>query len=311
MTDYIPAILTLGGGLLAFFFAKSGEKNKVNGVGWIMATLLVAGGVLGIYVIYAKNRAAERTAAETRQQADKAAVIAGKQSALIMTLIGNFDLMQRVTQMRLEFEFPTKEQGEPPAIAAGFTGPFPRLPNGVVGRFELRIWDFAEAKATFRSDADRIVLTDLATGSNYTLTNERIVPPDRLPETGPVWAASAAEEAPGFTYALGLPVDSQLRRVLYGIVREETLGYIGFPVGSLDAAQLKRIEEGFAANPPALVFGISEPDTGGPCTSNIHIPLRLVRASAPVMLDDKPHDAFELRMTPAGFWPDPCNPGGP
>jgi hypothetical protein len=52
VTDYIPALISLVGGMLAFFFAKSGERNKVGGIGWIMAVLLVGGGVLGLWVLH-------------------------------------------------------------------------------------------------------------------------------------------------------------------------------------------------------------------------------------------------------------------
>jgi hypothetical protein len=311
VTDYIPALISLAGGLLAFFFAKSGERNKVSGKGWVMAALLVVGGVLGLYVIHAKNVAADEARTAAAEEADKAAVFAAKQSALVMTLIGDFELKQTIPSLNLIFEQPFDEAGKVQAVP-GFTGPFPDLRDDVVGHFEISIGD-SYYSASFRSEGPgKIALSSQEGGPVAVFGREGVemrgqTADDQLS----LW--SAGPEPPsdassgGFAYTLALPADVQLRRLLYGIVAPPSLGMVRFRKGELTEDELKRIEQGLNLNPPLLALYIAEAAGGEPCDSYVHVPLRFVRAKEPLTVDGVAYDVFDLKLTPNGFTPDPCN----
>jgi hypothetical protein len=311
MTDYLPALISLIAGVLAFFFAKTGERNKVSGVGWAMAALLVGGGLFGLYVLFEKQSAAAEAKVVAAQQADKAAVAAAKQSALVMTLVGDFDLKQVIPDVTLLFEFPYVDDANP-AIVDGFVGPFPALGADVVGRFDFVIGDVASSSFELRSGGpDHLLLSREGSVETYDLSNTGVTlrgPQPRHDEdqAQPAggWAAGPEPAPSGFTYHLISPANTQLRRLLYAIVSQEPLGYVRFPRGAFGEAGLERIERGFAANPPMLAFFIPETEAGEPCNSYVHIPLRFVRS---VTDAESEFDTFELRLTPAGFVPDPCN----
>jgi hypothetical protein len=306
VTDYIPALISLAGGLLAFFFAKSGERNKVSGKGWVMAALLVVGGVLGLYVIYAKNVSAEQSRTAAAAEADKAAVFAAKQSALVMTLIGDFDLKQTIPSLNLLFEHSYGAAGKP-TIAPGFTGPLPRLPEGVVGIFELSIGDSYYSAGFRNAGPGGIALTPQG-GTAVRITDEGVEAPDpAAAEQGPRWSAGPEPAPSGFVYDLPLEVNVQLRRLLYSIVAQDSLGALRFRAGKLGEDQLQAIADVLNANSPMLAFYIAETAGGEQCDSYVHVPLRFVRAKERLVIHDVSYDVFDLKLTPNGFTPDPCN----
>uniref|UniRef100_UPI0015752D03 hypothetical protein n=1 Tax=Sphingomonas bacterium TaxID=1895847 RepID=UPI0015752D03 len=45
---YLAAGLTLLSGIVGFFWARGGERNRVGGIGWAALALLVTGGVVTI-----------------------------------------------------------------------------------------------------------------------------------------------------------------------------------------------------------------------------------------------------------------------
>lgn len=306
MMDYVPALISMVGGVLAFFFAKSGERNKVGGIGWIMAALLVGGGVLGLYVLREKDRAAMEASLIAEQEADKAAVAAAKQSALVMTLVGNFDLKQTIPSMNLLFEYPYDDEGNP-MIPAGFSGPLPQLPEKVVGYLDLSIGDTFYSASFSNDGSGRIALREQDGETVSIFTNDGVETQGGNEEEDAPWGAGPEPAPFGFTYSRTLPVNTQLRRLLYGIVAQESLGTLRFRKGALDEKALGDIEEGLAANPPMLAFYIPEVEGGEQCDSYVHAPLRFVRLKDGLIIEDVAYDAFELKLTPNGFAPDPCN----
>jgi hypothetical protein len=221
-----------------------------------------------------------------------------------MTLVGGFDLKQIIHSVNFLFEHPYDDDGQP-RVSPGFTGPLPHLPANIVGHLQLFIGDDAFV-TEFRSDGPgRIVLID---ESASVLTNQGVARQGtNSEEIGGPWFAGPEPAPYPFTYGVALPTNMQLRRLIYKIVAQEELGSFRVRKGSLSEAQLEQIQRGFDANPPMIAFHIPESEVGEPCESYVHAPLRFVRSKEPVVIDEIAYDSFEVRLTAAGFAPDPCN----
>jgi len=141
---YIAAAITMAAGIFGFFWAKSGEKNQVGGIGWAALILIVASGAIAVIQTYSqagKARQASRDAAAAARKADELSEELRRaqfmSSAALLTLVNGFDLSRQVGAANFLFEVPLR--GERPAEPAGFIGPFPELPAGGSAELLLHI----------------------------------------------------------------------------------------------------------------------------------------------------------------------------
>lgn len=120
------------------------------------------------------------------------------------------------------------------------------------------------------------------------------------------WFAQPEPAPSGFVYGVTLPTEIQLRRLIYNVTARPSLGTVTIPISRLDPGQIDQIKAGFADYPPMLAFFIAETEDSEPCDSYVHIPLRVVPTLAEA-IDGVDVLSFEIRLTPQGFTPDPCN----
>lgn len=305
-------MISVLGGILAFFFAKDGERNNVSGIGWFMAALLVGGGGVSMYVIYEKGVAAETAEAEALKQANQAAIAANIQSSMILTLVGDFNPAQTIEYEFLYFEFEFNDNDEIDKSPDGFIGPFPKLAEGQHGYMFVDFGGFSRRDFQFTTLGGKVMISDGEAGSILSSDMSEDQGAQNIARQQTIWSAGLDPAyklgVGGYVYSVALPIHLQLRRLIYQFAVEKSFGHVRFPKNQLTTAQLDMIERGFAKLAPTLVFFVEGGTSEDPCDVYYRVPFRLVRAPGTFTWDGDSgeYDAFKFELTRSGYIPETC-----
>jgi hypothetical protein len=319
---YLAAILTLVSGVAGFFWARSGERNAVGGVGWALLGLIGLSGAVAVWQIAdkgARDRAAkieaDAKAAVAAEEARQAKGQAARQLALADLANSDIDRTRPVQAGSFYFDLGTER--EAPRRVPGFIGPFPVLRAGESGTLAIGIpdgvdFEFALAPVSggglrispatgpgpaylLRSGGDAAQFEPLgkATGASN----------DNAGGAGS-WGSEAIEWEFGYFLDLGLAM--QMQALINRLAHTERYGRLELTLAAPDPARRKAIEQGYRTIRPMFVFLAAtrhpEQEADGTCVTRIRVPLDMVpvAASAPNRL------AFDIRAAPEGFQPETC-----
>ncbi|MDB5706564.1 MAG: hypothetical protein JWN66_3680 [Sphingomonas bacterium] len=315
---YLATAVTMISGIAGFFWARSGERNKVGGVGWTALVLIVVAGVIAITQAY---RAVERArvagiaaaAAEERLRQTQL-----RQSALLTWLVAGLDMKAPVKGVGLNFIVDMDDEGVP-ARPNGFIGPFPDL--GVGGRGQLVVQLSSDLNQTYNlsnAPGGGIAVQNTDSGIPiYTLRDGKPAPVFTAPGVSPEdqWLNgwSAQPESGDFYYGANLPTENlQYRRLFADLAQERIYGGYELRLPGLSAERRRQIADSVTHQDISFVIAAEAKDdkdaAGDQCTSYIRVPLSFVArpSSAPDRL------LFNLVLSSAsdGFRTEICE-GGP
>lgn len=318
---YVAAGITIVSGVVGFFWARSGERNAVGGVGWAALTLLLIGGGVSVYQVHRQSeraREASAKATELNQALQRSQHVA---TAAVMTLVGGLDLTSPVDSGNFYFELPY--EGERPARPPGFTGPFPALPEGASADFQFSISGIAfEHYRLTPAENGALRIQHVTEGANprqpqVTLARhgeEFGFQPDGLGERG--WSAgpelkSGTEGESVYVFALSFPATGQFRRLIWQLSSDRPFGRITLRMPGLSEADASRLTAAYERIEAHVVFHAptqAEPEgRAEACESSyIRMPLVIRRAANPA----PGNLAFEIRPGLRAFEPELCE-GGP
>ena len=327
---YVAAAITVAAGIFGFFWAKSGEKNQVGGIGWAALVLIVASGAVAVIQTHSQGRKAKqanRDAAAASQKADQLSEELRRaqfmSSAALLTLVNGFDLSRPVGAANFLFEVPVR--GERPVEPPGFVGPFPELPargsaelllnidGTIYRRFGLtprpggglRLRDLEDDAAPVldlvrTADGFRFLLGGSPTGEITTAVwvaePDLASPPDDI--------INAPDST--FLYGVETAATGQFRRLVSQLVRQRNYGVLKLNIPNVSNGEIDRITAGYESIAPSLVIPVPIQNAEGAnaesCgTSRIRVPMRLREYAR-----DPSSLTLELVSDLRGFRSEPC-----
>ena len=167
------------------------------------------------------------------------------------------------------------------------------------------------AQYEFRQHVGRVIqIVDAGRGRRSLLSERSVEPVADGQASGDadgnfMWSAGPEPAPGGFTYALKLPFNVQLRRIVHKLSTAANFGHIRFARGALNKTQLATVESGLAKLTPTYVFLAGEGGTDDPCNSYVRVPLK-IRRDENFRWDGKVYDASTFQLTEEAFKVETC-----
>ena len=320
---YAAAAITMLAGIFGFFWARSGERNKISGIGWTALVFLVAGGIVTVVQTHLKSRSAARASAEAERLSDELRRTQYRQFAVLTTLMGGIRMGRPVESGSFYFDVGTRDFA--PIQFPGFVGPFPALPQNGVGLLTLDIPALfnneyrlrpqgAGRLGIFSQDAGLPDFSIAATDAGVDF--ERLGPPpeDEQASASGSWVTDAIDQ--DYSYHLEIAPASpdgsgqSTGAVIAALAQAESFGRLLFRIPGLDEAGRRRIIASYARIRPFIVLALPlrpDPDDSGQgCVTRIRVPVEIV-PMAPDARGANPDDLlFALKPGLRGFDTEIC-----
>lgn len=301
---YVLIGITMASGLVAFFFAKNGEKNKVSGMGWVAAALIVIGGSVAGYKTYDEARKKQHSD-ERAVAAEKETIRARAQSTASQDVsMSGMDLKADASG---SFYFDAGTTGEQVNRIPGFIGPFPDLPKGATGMIKVEAEDaFAY---TFKISPDGPgalrITSEEPGGRAYRLIDPRTESPrfDPLTPTAALQTSSQGEEEGAwstdavdfeFGYYLAVKPGVPLRGLVDRLLKGESFGKLVFRFPGA-AADPTHIAAAYAKMAPYFMFGPAPQPRDDESNCHSRVRMRLLAEAEPT----GDPNALQLVLKPA------------
>ena len=321
---YVAALATMVSGVAGFFWAKSGERAQIGGVGWALLALSGVSGTVAVWQTWDKGQrdAAGRVAAEAAADAARMEADAARsRHAVAVSLIelGGSKLLRDAPVGDASFYFAIPFAGEKQVAIDGFVGPFPALAPGATAQLRLRLGSVYRDNFELERVAANAVSIRRAGGKGPVAVLE---PSEmgfefrhqRGAESMERWWWWASPEIADTTealedtetqsdsdmiYGLGVPTNGTFRILLSALARQEDYGQLVVNGPPLSAADLERTIKGFEKIQPYFAFTAPlQPRPDGSCAIGylrVYMKLRLAspRGTMPVV--------FKLQPASSGF----------
>lgn len=307
--SYLPVVVTVAAGILGAFFAKSGERTRVGGIGWLLVGLMVASGALSLVIEHRKSvRAGIASAAAARAEEDNRRLQL-RQVALLTSTIGGFDLDKPLESGMFGMDMPV-EDAEVVQLD-GFVGPFPELGTGGSAVLSINIPDVLDVEfdlTPVSSNALRLLRRNSDGQASLLRRQEGFAdfvspaptdsaPMDEVPSAY-VWMTEALGNE--FSYLLMLPSELPTRALISRLAQTDAYGALTIRVPNMTPADRRRIEAAYEEIRPFFMFHpklLSATSEEDGCFSRIQVPLRFrlePEAKADAM-------TFVIQAEPKGF----------
>jgi hypothetical protein len=288
LLPYVGALLTVALGLVGFFWARNGDRNKVGGVGWSIAILTVAAGAVTVLQVHRQRENAAKSAARAEELSEELRQSFVRQTFAVVALVGGFDMKAELKQGGFYFEGDADEDGKVKA-SAGLLGPFAELGQRGRGALSLHLEGVADVHYRLAPDGKGGILVSDAAGSYPAYRLRPATAKDALAEFEPVATAVPSGEpgewstAPDVSgYNLTFAADAQVRRLVASLAQQSTFGKLVYDLPDAGAERRSRVVESYRDMRPVLVFAV--PDTGSTkdddCGSYLRIPLNVIHVAS-------------------------------
>lgn len=322
--DYIPylsILITVLSGLIAFFYARSGERNEVGGIGWVAAALIVVAGSLTLYQTHQNNK----KAAAAREKADelqkRLATAAARQQALVMAQLGGFDMSRPVESGSFYFDIGRQQEGEPYRFA-GFVGPFPALTGQASGTLQVGVPDAFSYEFTIKpglagtlqlkavgGGGSSYLLRETEAGAQFSPLGDAQQPDVEEDGTSghePAGTWDASGEDYDFGYFLSLSSGTPLRGLVARLAKAESFGRLSYRIPGISEGRKKEIVEAYTRIVPFFVFSTRQTSADDQaqqnCVTRIRVPMTLKPLPSP-----RPEEiVFNLAAAPEVFDTEVC-----